>query len=264
MSAEQAKGRFDWYDLMTEDTEGAKAFYTQVIGWTTAPWGGPGGDSGYTMWLAGEEGVGGVVKLPDEAKAMGAPSHWLGYVVVPDVDATAKAFADAGGRVLRPAYDMAGVGRIAVVADPWGASIGLFLPGGELDGEVPKAGPGEVSWCELATENWEAAHAFYKTVFGWIDSDKMDMGEQGGMYQMFKKQGMEWSIGGIFNRPKEMPVSAWLYYFRVEDLDGAMNRVRELGGKVVNGPMEVPGGDHVAQCADPQGGMFAMHARKQG
>ena len=58
-----------------------------------------------------------------------------------------------------------------------------------------------------------------------------------------------------------MPVSAWLYYFLVEDLDAALNRVRELGGQVVNGPMDVPDGDRVAQCIDPQGGMFALHVR---
>lgn len=262
MSAKEAKGRFYWYDLMSKDTEGARSFYTQVVGWTAGKWDGPGGDANYTMWMVGDDGVGGLMQLPKEAEEMGAPQHWVGFVCVPDVDATAGAFSEAGGQVHMPPADMGGVGRIAIVADPWGAGIGLYCPEGDVEGEVPRPTPGRVSWCELATPDWAAAHAFYGEVFGWIGSQQMDMGEEaGGIYQMFKKEGMEWSIGGIFNKPAEMPVSAWLYYFLVEDLDAALNRVRELGGQVVNGPMDVPDGDRVAQCIDPQGGMFALHVR---
>ena len=262
----EAKGRFDWFDLMAKDPEGAKGFYTQVIGWSTGKWDGPGGDADYTMWMVGDEGVGGLMKLPKEAEAMGAPQHWIGFVVVPDVDATAGEFTEAGGQVYMPPTTMEGVGRIATVADPWGATIGLFCPAGETDGEVPAPAPGHVSWCELMSAGgWEAAMAFYGKVFGWVESNRMDMGEEmGGIYQMYKKEGMEWSLGGIMGKPAEMPVSAWLYYFLVEDLDSTLNRVRELGGQVVNGPMEVPDGDRVAQCTDPQGGMFALHCRSKG
>jgi predicted enzyme related to lactoylglutathione lyase len=74
------RGRFLWFDLMTTDTDGAKAFYTETIGWKTQAWEDTPAGTPYTMWVAGETPVGGVNILPEEAKAMGAPSHWLAYV----------------------------------------------------------------------------------------------------------------------------------------------------------------------------------------
>jgi hypothetical protein len=65
----------------------------------------------------------------------------------------------------------------------------------------------------------------------------------------------------MMNKPAEMPTPPhWLYYIRVPDIHGAVDRVKENGGRVWNGPMEVPGGDMIAMCADPQGGAFALHA----
>ncbi len=258
MTVAHARGRFDWFDLMTDDPAGAEAFYTQVVGWTTQKSDIPGMD--YTMWVAGEAPMGGLAKLAAEAKEMGAPSHWLAYVVVPDVDATAKAFVDAGGRVYVPPMDMPKVGRVCTVSDPWGAVIALVCPeGGAHEGEAPR-GPGLISWCELATDDSEAALAFYSDTFGWVKSDEMDMGP-GGIYRMFKREGMEYALGGIMNRGGVMPVCAWAYYITVPDLDASLKLVAELGGAVLNGPMDVPGGDRVAQCRDPQGGMFALHTK---
>lgn len=68
-------GRFAWYELMTSDPDAAQGFYTKVTGWTTSPW--EGGDTPYTMWMNGETPVGGVMALPDEAAAAGAPPHWI-------------------------------------------------------------------------------------------------------------------------------------------------------------------------------------------
>ena len=65
-------------------------------------------------------------------------------------------------------------------------------------------------------------------------------------------------IGGMFNRPAEVPVTFWLYYFNVDDIDAAVRRVEAGGGKVLNGPMEVPGGAWIIQGQDPQGAMFAL------
>ncbi|MEJ2547342.1 MAG: VOC family protein, partial [Gemmatimonadota bacterium] len=61
-------------------------------------------------------------------------------------------------------------------------------------------------------------------------------------------------------RPPEMPIGAWIFYVRVDDIEAAVERVKAAGGQVLNGPMEVPGGDRVAQCQDPQGAVFALHA----
>ena len=85
------------------------------------------------------------------------------------------------------------------------------------------------------------------------------MGEMG-IYHMFHRGAHP--LGGMFNRPPEMPVSAWISYIRVPDAHAAAARVAELGGAVLHGPIEVPGGDYVAQCQDPQGAVFAVHGAK--
>jgi predicted enzyme related to lactoylglutathione lyase len=83
-----------------------------------------------------------------------------------------------------------------------------------------------------------------------------------GIYHFYKRNGGDFPLGGIFKKPAEMPVSAWLYYALVKDVRKSAADVAKLGGKVLNGPMEVPGGDLIAQCLDPQGAAFALHSRK--
>ena len=80
------------------------------------------------------------------------------------------------------------------------------------------------------------------------------------MYQMYGRAGIE--LGGIFNKTPDMPgPPRWLHYIMVDDVDDAADRVRAAGGRVINGPMDVRGGDRIAQCVDPQGAMFALHAK---
>jgi predicted enzyme related to lactoylglutathione lyase len=81
-----------------------------------------------------------------------------------------------------------------------------------------------------------------------------------GIYFIFKRQGRD--LGGMFNLTPEMPMPPnWLLYIRVADITAAVERVKAAGGTVLNGPMEVPGGDQIAQCMDPQGAAFALHAK---
>jgi hypothetical protein len=72
-------------------------------------------------------------------------------------------------------------------------------------------------------------------------------------------------LGGMFNKTPEMPAPPhWLYYVRVDDVDRVAGEVPKAGGTVLNGPMDVPGGDRIAQCMDPQGAAFAIHHTKKG
>ncbi len=263
-----SRGRFVWYDLMTPDPDSSTEFYTKVAGWGTTPW--DGGDAAdgsgpYIMWTAGEKPIGGKGKLPKEAIARGAPPHWLAYVTVPDVGAVVERTKELGGSVLMPATTMEGVGTVAVLQDPQGAVFSPYTPVAGPGGEVASPGMGEFSWHELVTTDWEAAFAFYSEVFGWEKTEKMDMGEMG-TYQMFGPEASgAFSYGGMYNKPEKMPSPPhWLYYIKVPDIDDAVARVQELGGKILNGPEEVPGGDRVAQCMDPQGAAFALHAPKGG
>lgn len=249
-------GRFTWYDLMTPDTAAAEAFYTALMGWGTLAW--EGGDKPYTMWTVGEQPIGGLATLPEEARAMGAPPHWLAYVGTPDVDATTAEARSLGGAVFVPPTDIPTVGRFSVIADPTGAVVALFTPAGDPPASPAEGTPGTMSWHELISSDPEAAFAFYGQLFGWVEVDRMDMGPDG-VYLMYGHG--EVPYGGIMKKPEQMPQSAWLYYTVVADMDAALGQVRAAGGTVMNGPMEVPGGDHVAQCLDPQGAAFAVHAK---
>lgn len=255
MSGESARGRFVWYDLMTPDPEAAKAFYTAVAGWGTQLWEAPG--MSYTMWTANGKPMGGTMKLPDEAVAGGARPHWLAYVDVPDVDATAARARELGGSVVVPPRDIPTVGRYSVLADPQGAVIAAYTP--EKREPEPEGMPpvGEFSWHELATPDPEGAFAFYSDLFGWQKTSEFDMGEMG-VYQLFGRRGQP--MGGIYRKPPQMPgPPAWLHYARVADVNAATEAARQNGGQVLNGPMEVPGGDWITMFLDPQGGPFAVH-----
>jgi predicted enzyme related to lactoylglutathione lyase len=251
------RGRFYWYDLMTTDVERAKSFYTKLIGWGTMNW--DGAAQPYTMWTNGETPIGGIMTLPEDAQKTGAPPHWMSYVLTPDVDETLAQAAKLGGRVLVAGTDIPTVGRFGVFSDPQGAALAAFTPTEEAPGGPPK--PGDFSWHELATSDPVAAFSFYEKLFGWEKAEAVDMGEMG-IYQMYKRKGGEFPLGGIFKKPAEMPVSAWLYYAMVKDVKKSVEEVKKLGGQILNGPMEVPGGDLVAQCLDPQGAAFALHSTK--
>lgn len=249
------RGRFVWYELMTTDPDAAREFYTDVVGWGTTPF--EGAPMPYTMWTKSETPVGGLMELPEEARARGVQPHWEAYVAVPDVDATAARAEAAGARILMGPETLPEVGRMVIFADPQGAVIAAFRGAQEMPSADSEPEPGDFSWRELATTDHEAAFDFYSDLFGWEKTDAMDMGEAG-VYQMYGRDGT--TLGGMYTKTAEMPgPPAWLYYVRVDDLDARVKKVEDGGGNVVNGPMEVPGGSRIAVCTDPQGAVFALH-----
>lgn len=254
-----SKGRFVWYDLMTKDVDAAIAFFTEVVGWRTEPF--TGGDKPYTMWKVGDQSVGGVMLLPPEAE--GAPPHWLGYVAVDDVDAT-SAQAEKLGGAKHHVMDIPDVGRFAVLADPQGAFFAVFKAAGDMPMHEGEPRPGDFSWHELNTGDWEAAWKFYSQLFSWKATESMDMGGELGTYFMFQRADADGSMGGMSNAATMMGAPPhWLYYITVDDIDAAVTRIKNGGGQILNGPMDVPGGDKIAQCMDPQGGAFAIHWRNK-
>jgi predicted enzyme related to lactoylglutathione lyase len=252
-------GRFVWYELLTPDPSAAQKFYKEIVGWDTAPFQGGSPDMPpYTMWMNGEAPVGGVMELPAEAKAQGAPPHWVAYVDVPDVRETTKRAKELGATVLLEPMDIPDVGSVALFKDPQGAVIGIHTPATPVPAKEGAPGVGEFSWHELATTDHVAAFNFYHDIFAWEKQSEMDMGPDG-IYQMYGRNGQ--MLGGMYNKPAAMPAPPhWLLYTRVPDINKAVERVKALGGQVLNGPMEVPGGDFVVQCLDPQGAAFALHS----
>jgi predicted enzyme related to lactoylglutathione lyase len=252
------RGRFLWYELMTTDVEAAKAFYTAAIGWGSQPFPGV-GEMPYTLWMRGEAPVGGMMALPEEARSAGAPPHWVPYVGTPDVNGTADRARTLGATVLVEPMDIPTVGRIAVLKDPQGAVFAIYAPASEPHAETDPA-IGDVSWHELATTSNTADFKFYQNLFGWDNQQEMDMGPIG-TYLMFGRG--ERMYGGVYNKPADMPAPPhWLLYMRVPDVNTSVPLLQRLGATLLNGPMEVPGGDLIAQFLDPQGAAFAIHSKK--
>lgn len=255
MSKVAVRGRFAWYDLMSSDPEGSKAFYTQLVGWTITPF--EGAPEPYDMWTNEGSPIGGVAQLPAALQESGMPSHWLAYVAVPDMEETLAQCWELGGKVRIPATAIPNVGTYGVIEDPQGAATALYTSSGEVPGTDGPVPVGQMSWHELMTTDYEAAFNFYATLFGWQRDDQMDMGEAG-IYQIFNNGGPP--LGGILNKPPQVPVPCWLYYIRVNDADASAKKATALGAQITNGPMEVPGGDRIVVCTDPQGAAFALHS----
>jgi predicted enzyme related to lactoylglutathione lyase len=250
----QPHGPFVWHELMVPNTSSAPAFYQNITGWGTQKFD---GGMDYTMWTNGQAPVGGLMELPEELKSNGVPPHWLHYVGVNDVDATAKKAEELGGHVNVPPTDIPDVGRFAVLADPQGAVVAIYKS--SQDNPAPgEPQIGEFSWHELATTDRAAAFDFYSKLFGWKETSSMDMG--GGMtYQMFGVNGGA-PIGGMFTITEDMQgvPPNWLGYVLVKNVDDAVTAVQNSGGQLMNGPMDIPGG-RIAVFADPQGAHFAVH-----
>jgi predicted enzyme related to lactoylglutathione lyase len=250
MSTNVNNGRFVWYEHLTNDTNAAINFYKDVVGWKTEPF-----RDDYVMWVGSQGPMGGVMKLPDEAKQMGVPPHWMAHVQVENVDATAAQAGKLGGRVYKEPTDIPTVGRFAVIGDPQGAAISIFKPNGPMTlHDTSKAG--EFCWNELLTSDSSAAFNFYSQLFGWKVVEDMDMGPMG-TYRVFGVGDKQ--LGGMMTIPKGAPMPPmWLYYTEVPDLEAATARAQKNGATVMNGPMDVPGG-RITQFMDPQRAAFALH-----
>ena len=247
MADKTVRGRFVWHELITPDTTGAHSFYSKALGWKTQSWE---HDPSYSMFAAASGPLAGSVAQPS-----GTP-HWLSYIATADIDATVQQATSLGGRVIKEITGLPTGGKYALLADPQGAQFGVYWSQTHSPESPPKRG--EFSWHELATTDYKAAFQFYSALFGWDKTDEHDMGPIG-VYLIFGRNGRP--VGGIFNKPAEMQgPPAWCAYVRVKDVNQIAKKVKSVRGTLINGPMEVPGGDWIAQFLDPYGALFAVHA----
>jgi uncharacterized protein len=257
-------GDFIWYELMTKDADAAGDFYGKVIGWTSTASGQPGMDYRFFSSSDGsdpKDGVGGYMAITPEMAEHGARPAWVGYLKVDDVDASAASITGAGGSVMMPAMDVQGVGRMAMVADPQGALF--YIMRGASDesshsfaASEPKVG--HCAWNELASSEPEAGIGFYQEQFGWAPAGEMDMGEMGA-YHFLQASHERFLIGAAYKKVEADPVSHWLFYFRVANLDEAMAAVKAHGGQIYMEPVPLPEGQDFSMIAyDPQGAAFGL------
>lgn len=253
-----SQGYFAWYELITTDVAGAKAFYTNVIGWGAHDASAPGAT--YMLFTAGDAVVAGMMELPASARSAGGKPYWVGYVEVKDVVATAGEVRRLGGTVYVPPTGIPNVGRFSVFADPQAATLGVLTP---LHSNPARPSTlddtGGVGWHELLAGDWETAFIFYHSLFGWEKAEAVT-GELGA-YQLFSVAGR--TIGGMLTKPEMISTPFWLYYFNIEDIDAAQRRVEAGGGQILNGPLELPDGTWIIRCVDPQGAIFALEGKRR-
>lgn len=231
--------RFAHYQLRSTDPDAARTFYVGVMGegfWTTA------------VSLA---------PLPERAAARGAPPHWAGHLGVPDVEMAVSRIAASGGEQLGPSYPGANGGLEGVVRDPFGAV--LVVSG---DTVAPRAEP--VAWHLLLVSDEARAFDWYRTMFGWVAAERVDLGDRLGRHQRFRweeRGPLVGSVADLARRPHVHP--QWLFCFEVARMAPALERVGRLGGQVID-PTMTPEGDLVSACEDPQGAAFALYQWRSG
>lgn len=252
-------GRPLWFELVTTDMKAAEQFYSAVVGWAVTPF--RSGSEPYDMWTrTGGNSVGGVMPIP---AGMKFPPHWVMYIGVPKLEEAIAHVERLGGSAMSPVIQVPDVGRMRIMLDAQGAMFAIYEPApstGSANSPETPAELGDSSWRELQTNDAAAAMRFYGDLFGWRETQAIEMGPAG-KYHIFARQ---WDLGGIMNKPPEMAnlPPHWGLYFRVADVASAAERVKANGGQVLSGPMEVPGGDLIVNCLDPQGASFSLHQRK--
>lgn len=250
---EYSPGKFVWFELKTREAAAGQAFYTEVLPWTTSEMPMPGGGA-YTMFHAGERAIGGIARI-DEGKdeaAPDVPNHWLSWVSVEDVDATAAAVTAHGGRVVAGPMDMGDMMRMAFCTDAEGAAFAI-LKSNQGDAPDTQSYPGIFHWNELYSDDGAVASAFYASVFGY-EVQTMPMG--GSSYYMLKSGGT--MRGGIMTKPEPGIPSMWLPYVHVEDVDAVVAKAVAGGSKLLKEVMEIPEVGRFGMLLDPAGAAIAF------
>ena len=246
-----------WFELSTSNQDAAKAFYSNLFGWSIAD--NPmGPDMVYTLFKLDGQDAAACCTLQPEQKAHGVPPHWAVYIATDNADATAAKITKAGGTVVAPPFDVMDLGRMAVVQDPAGATFCLWQPGlntGTQIGGVMNT----VGWIELTTTDEVGAAKFYGDVFGW----KVTNGKGGAAgpndYGHIENNGA--MIGGIPPASMRDPNTPpnWMIYVEVADTAAATAKAGSLGANVIMGPMDIGENGTISVLQDPQGAFFALH-----
>jgi uncharacterized protein len=247
----------NWVDFVSTDLDAASAFYTGLFGWETYDMPMPGGDGIYRFFrLDGRDAAAGG-SMPAEMAAQGIPSHWNVWVAG-DADQVVERAAAAGGQVLMPPMTLGPSGRLAMIADPGGAAVGVWQADQHIGAGVVEE-PGAMTWWEVNTRAFEDCKRFYGQVFGW-SAEPLEA--PGVNYATWRLDGR--TVGGMLEMTPEWEgiPSTWMTYFAVTDTDRAAARAGELGGSVGAPPFDTTFG-RIAVLVDPAGGHFSVVTRTQ-
>jgi predicted enzyme related to lactoylglutathione lyase len=247
-------GDFCGPELTTRDLAAAKSFYTALFGWTASDRGDRDGVTYVVLEKDGRDVA--ALASPSGGDPGGASPHWMPYVAVKSADEAAAKAAALGGEVRKEPADVTDAGRKAIVADPLGASFGLWQPrrriGSRLLGEA-----GSFCWNQLYTSDAERAASFYGELFGWR-RERATLPMPPYDYTVFRLG--ELNVAGMMVIPKEWgPVPPhWIVYFAVESCDAGNRDAVGLGADSVFPPTDFPNVGRLAILKDPQGAAFAL------
>ena len=242
-------GRFVWHDLMTRDVDAAKRFYGNLLGWRFEDT--RRNDRPYVLARAAGTPVGGIVDISGLSEA---GSQWLSFMTVVDVDRTLKEIQDSGGKVLVVPRDAVAMARVAVIADPQGAPLGLA----QLRRDVPdpaRPTTHHFFWHEYLARDTAQALEFYKRLAGY-ESTVSDS-RLGVDYHVLKKTR---GRAGLFQLPASATEvqPAWLPYVLVDDPAALAARATSLGGRVLVAAAPERRNGSLVVIADPAGAPLAL------
>lgn len=245
-------GSFSWFELATTDQPAAKAFYQRLFGWTLTD--NPIGPTEvYTIFYKDGKDAAAGYTLREDQRQHGVPPHWLPYVTVESVDASAKHAASIGGTLLAEPFDVMEQGRMAIVKDPQGAVLALWQPKQHTGVKVISE-PGSFAWAELLTSDAPAAKDFYTKLFGWSTIGMPFGGQEYTVVQVGERP-----VGGIYPLPADAPAPPnWGIYFEVADCDATIADATAQGASVLFGPHDADGIGRFATLQDPQGAVFSV------
>jgi predicted enzyme related to lactoylglutathione lyase len=239
-----------WTDLMTSDAEGAKAFYGELFGWVAEE---PSPDfGGYFNFRKDDVRVAGCM---GDLPSFVVPDVWAAYLRSADAQATVDATQARGGEVVLGPIAIDDLGRMAVIADPQGARIGVW-EAGTHPGFGRRDEPGTPAWFELHTRDHDASVAFYRDVFGWPGEVLSDTAD----FRLTVMADGERRVAGIMDASGYLPPDVpnhWEVYFRVADVEASLTSVVRLGGAVLREARDTPFGP-IATVADATGAAFKL------
>jgi predicted enzyme related to lactoylglutathione lyase len=245
-TAPPVAGEFLGADLITEDAATATAFYSELFGWGVEKV----EDGEYALTHQGRL-IASVSTIERDADV--SRTFWLVGLAVDDLDASLQAATKKGAQMYEQIRTVPDYGRLAVIGDPEKAPIMLIEPGAKRIGGT--TGPGSWVWVELWTDDPEAAAAFYGDVIGY---GTKTIDRNGNPYGLFTGSGK--NLAGLLKIPNEFENvnPGWAPYVGVSDLQQAMARVKDLGGRVVLG-VEESSGALVSLILDPVGGAIFLY-----
>ncbi|MDH3427566.1 MAG: VOC family protein, partial [Gemmatimonadota bacterium] len=216
-------GSFCWVELGSSNAAAARAFYTDLFGWSVTET--PMGEAHpYLRFGLRSLDVAALYQV-DPGQPNATPDFWGTYVSVDDVDAAVARAAELEGTVVVPPFDVMTSGRMAVLADPQGARFSLWQAGDHC-GVMVRDEPGSLCWNELLTSDPGKAQEFYCELFGW---EAMTADMPIGPYTSFFRAGTP--VGGMVKLQAgwgDVPPH-WVVYFAVADCDEAVQRGTERG-----------------------------------